>query len=505
MKLIEKEDKKIFLALATIVIIGSYLRFRNILLQSFWNDELYSIFVSQPSRTLKEIILFQTKDAHPPLYQMLLWINFKIFGYSELTARGFSAALGIAGIATSYFLFKKLFDKYTALLGTAVSSATVLLIWYSQETRSYSLLYFLTVLSSFLFLTFYEKQTTKNFFMYSLSATALAYTHYFGFLILLSHGLTTLYILLTDKKRGKAFFFKMLLAGLFVTILYIPWFPYLFKNRMISKTWIKPPKPSFFFTYVFRYWKSSLKIVLLVFVIGTTGAFISFFSNKRINKENRLALVFLIISLFCSYAIPYFFSIYKTPVLITRVTIIGVPFLIGLFCYPFFFWRKKEFLTVFSLGILLIMGTNIIKHKEIERYLQKEQAREMLFFLKENYCNKKFKAVFFSHYWEYLTSYSKMLNLNLKISFPYPNKFYKTFEKLKNNDRIIVIKFHNFNKNINKEIYSFIKKNCLLEREKEFKKIKAEIYVKSKVTTFKPKKKNKLKSDKLLYKKFGVL
>lgn len=231
-------DKSIYLFLFLVVVVAFYLRVKDILFQSFWYDELYSIFVSNPVHSLKEVIFWETKDVHPPLYQISLWFVFKIFGFSETVARSFSLFWGVLSIV---FLFlQKLFDRYCALLGSSIAATMPFLIWYSQETRSYSMLFAFTTISAYLFVTIFNGFNKMLFLFFVLSELCMVYTHYFGFLIVFGFEMVAFLLLLIDKKH-KTFFYQISFAHFLVIIFYLPWLKYFFFNRGFKTTWIKPP------------------------------------------------------------------------------------------------------------------------------------------------------------------------------------------------------------------------------------------------------------------------
>ena len=58
-------------------------------------------------------------------------------------------------------------------------------IYYAQEAKMYSLLWFLMILSFFYLLKIIKRNNTSSFWMYILSTTLCVYTMYIGFLFML--------------------------------------------------------------------------------------------------------------------------------------------------------------------------------------------------------------------------------------------------------------------------------------------------------------------------------
>lgn len=144
--------------------------------QSLWLDEATTALVAK--MPLSDIFSkFMPADFHPPFYYIFMkgWVS--VFGNSEISLRVPSV---IFGMVTVYFVFliaKKLFDKKTALIASALSATSGLLIYYSQEARMYAMA---AMLVSILFYLFLE----KKWLPFSVCLVLLATTDYTGLLVL---------------------------------------------------------------------------------------------------------------------------------------------------------------------------------------------------------------------------------------------------------------------------------------------------------------------------------
>ena len=177
-----KGDRRYILIAIVILLLGAFLRFHQIEIQSFWNDEGNSARLSE--RSISLIIEGTASDVHPPLYYLLLNIWRKFVGETEFGLRSFSAYLGIATIALTYALGRRLSGYSLAavpLWGAFLVSVSPALIYYSQEARMYELLAFLTVASTLLLLRYLQanKGYLKLASTYILFTLAGLYTHYF--------------------------------------------------------------------------------------------------------------------------------------------------------------------------------------------------------------------------------------------------------------------------------------------------------------------------------------
>jgi hypothetical protein len=104
---------------------------------------------------------------------------------SEFWIRGFSVIFSVLAVPLFYYLAKKLFDKQVAVLATLLLQFNFFYIFNAQNGRSYSLLLFLILASSLLFLKYVKSSTNKNKYFFSMITALAIYTHvYAGFLLI---------------------------------------------------------------------------------------------------------------------------------------------------------------------------------------------------------------------------------------------------------------------------------------------------------------------------------
>ena len=137
----------ILIGIIVTLIVALVLRFKGLTFQSHWLDELFSASVSNPSHTFFSMYDTTVSDVHPPLYQTLLWVWYHVFGFTEFAGRALSATIGTLGIYAIYLLGKEFFNKEVGLYAAIIATMNYFLIYYSQEVRSYSLLFLLSTMS----------------------------------------------------------------------------------------------------------------------------------------------------------------------------------------------------------------------------------------------------------------------------------------------------------------------------------------------------------------------
>ncbi len=134
------------LAVAALTVLGAVLRFYRIGHQGFWFDEGNTALLVHFSPG-KMLGLIPQTESTPPLYYCVAWVWARIFGYGEAALRSLSALAGVAMIPVVYAAGTKLVSRRAGLFAAALATCSPLLIWYSQEARSYQLLALLAAVS----------------------------------------------------------------------------------------------------------------------------------------------------------------------------------------------------------------------------------------------------------------------------------------------------------------------------------------------------------------------
>ena len=174
------------MAILAIVAAGAILRLHLLGRRDLWVDEALSVLLaSMPWHDFWNSLWdFQANMA---LYYLLLraWL---IFGDSESAVRGLSVLFGIASIPAAYFLSRRLFGRKASLAGAALMAVNAFQIRYSQEARSYGLVMFLAIISTYLFVRLLElPRRPANWATYVAVCAAGIYSHFFFYLVITAH------------------------------------------------------------------------------------------------------------------------------------------------------------------------------------------------------------------------------------------------------------------------------------------------------------------------------
>ena len=209
--------------------------------QSLWYDEAFSVYLARMDPG--EIAARTAADIQPPLYYFLLHGWIKLLGDEEAALRGLSVLFGILTVPLLYGVAWQLFRRQVAaLLAAFLVAISPLHIWYAQETRMYTLLVFLCLLSSYLLLLIAARvrrvaagQTPRGglsvdvllWLAFAVVSTAALYTHYFALFVLAFQAIYTFAIWWWQGFRPLRLGIGGLAAGAAVAVAYVPWLPHL--------------------------------------------------------------------------------------------------------------------------------------------------------------------------------------------------------------------------------------------------------------------------------------
>jgi hypothetical protein len=173
-------SERVFIAL--VMLLTAILGLFRINDKSFWFDETFTVFVTQQAGLMFNILW--NHEANMWFYYILMF-GWQKLSMSEFWIRSFSVIFSVLAILVFYLLGKKLFNSRVSAIATLLLPFNFLFIFNSQNGRSYSLVLFLTLLASILFLKFIEQSTSRNKYFFSIVSILAIYTHVFaGFLVI---------------------------------------------------------------------------------------------------------------------------------------------------------------------------------------------------------------------------------------------------------------------------------------------------------------------------------
>jgi mannosyltransferase len=179
-------------AVVALTVLGAVLRLYRLGHQGFWFDEGNTALLVHFSPG-KMLGLIPETESTPPLYYCVAWVWARVFGYGEVGLRSLSALAGVALIPVVYGAGFRLVSRRAALIVAALAAGNPLLIWYSQEARSYELLALLTSLSLLAFAFVRARPTAHSLAAWVVASAAALATHYYAALVVVPEALWLLY------------------------------------------------------------------------------------------------------------------------------------------------------------------------------------------------------------------------------------------------------------------------------------------------------------------------
>jgi hypothetical protein len=179
---------------AALTALGALLRFPTLGAQSFWLDEASTVrLVGFDLGGLLSAVAGE--EVTPPLYYLMAWAWAGPLGAGEVGLRSLSALLGTALVPVAYLVARELAARRTALLTCALVAVSPLLVWYSQEARSYALLALLGALSLLFFLRAAWSGRGTDLAGWALASALALATHYFALFLVAGEALWLLAVL----------------------------------------------------------------------------------------------------------------------------------------------------------------------------------------------------------------------------------------------------------------------------------------------------------------------
>ncbi len=214
------------LALAPILWLAMALRFHQLGLQSFWNDEGNAARLAE--RSVRLIIKGAAMDIHPPGYYLLLHLWQLGAGRTEFALRAFSALCSLLTVAVVAALGRHLGGKRTGAVAALLLALHPLALYYAQEARMYALLGLVAALT--LWTGTQCLRTQARWPLLAMGATVLLglYTHYaYLFALAAVDGAFLIHWLLRGR-RWSALRRWSWPQGI-ALLLFLPWLPHLRK------------------------------------------------------------------------------------------------------------------------------------------------------------------------------------------------------------------------------------------------------------------------------------
>ena len=417
-------NKKIYF-LIFIIFLSFFLRLYNINFEDLWFDEQASFLVADPKLThVETVLLSKNLDYGTSIFfNLILKSFFQLFGYDPDIGRILTISIGVFSIPALSYLTYQIKPNNGYILVAVLSSISWYLISYSQELRTYSLLFLLSILSIIFFFKFIEenkKPINLNLLLFIFISSLAAATHIFFFIILFSQFI----FLIINKYEIRNYFHVKLFSLILIPLIYLfIMFDYLILQLQLSGDdfWITQVKLEFFLNFFFsRFFGSKIMgfiyLIILIYLIITQRKVIFKFSSKYF-------LLFLI--LFFSYFLPLTYSLFKQPILTDRYIIFVL--------IPIFTIISSLILEIkinkVKIGLLIVLLLSTITNNYIEifqREVSKPEFKNTIKYIINSKTNSNI-YVLSEHeiHSKIVSNYTKAIILKENTIFNFLNEFKK--------------------------------------------------------------------------------
>jgi mannosyltransferase len=319
--------RKIVAAVLLIVILGFTLRVYHLGRESLWLDEAAGVRTAllSPAEIINEVSV----KYHPPLYFLLLhgWIG--IGGESEFSVRLLSALIGTFSIFLIYRVGRLIFNQVSGVLAALLLCLSQFHIFYSQETRMYSLVLLLTLASMYYFLKLIRgEDSLSDKVCYILFSVLLLYTHNVAIFIIAAQNLFIFSSVFFPRNRSGIDLKRWLLLQGVLVIFYGPWLIVLFKQLyQVSHSRWSVPRPGMpTLLHVFVCYGATRRLAL-IFALLLLSAAIDFHrpARPRFRRSDGGEIYLLLVWLMVPVLLPFIISQIFTPIYIHKVTIGALP------------------------------------------------------------------------------------------------------------------------------------------------------------------------------------
>ncbi len=414
-----------------IFLFGVLLRVYNLNFEDYWFDEQAGFWVADPSISFSET-LERSKELDRGthlVFNLILKTFFYILGYDPSIGRILPLIFGVLSIPALSYLSFQINNNKSFLLTAIISSINFYLISYSQETRLYSLVFFVSILNIIFFFKIYDlKDLNKSKFLFSILYILFTVLgtclHIFFFIIIFSQ---IIFLLVNYIFKKRTILFEIFIIFISICIYLFFMFDSLLLQMGIKEFWIQQVSLEFFYNFFFSRFFGSKIMGLIYFIILL---YLIYSNRVSIFKYNSKFLL-LIFILFFSYFIPLVYSIFQKPILIDRYIIfILVPIIIlisNLLINESN--NKKRYIILF----IILSSTITNNYIEIfEREISKPEFRKSLIYI-SNFEDKSVIIKASDELTEKLTiNYVK----NIKISKDNNINFLKSSDDLSNLDKL---------------------------------------------------------------------
>ena len=374
-------------ALALIAAVAAALRFSGLGAESLWSDELATAYNIQYGLFTAEFWSELRDDVHPPGYFALLRLWTLVAGSGEVALRALSALAGVGLCVALFALARRYLGSAVGLLAALLGALSPLLVQYSHEARSYSLLCLCTTWVAHAWCSLVEPDRPERGSALTaaragLAAAAAAYVHYSGLIVACVIALiVAAYAVIAARDALR----RVVEAGAVAAVLYAPWMPSLFADlQKGGLTFLRPPDAIDALGYPLQVLPSQVFIAIAALaVLGPLATRLATAPSPDDGRTTRtkvepVFVAFLAAWLVLTLALFYFKSRISTPIFNVRNLIVVAPPILILAAWAALRgFRASRAATILSAAVIAgICGHHVLFDSSSYGHRSREDFRE---------------------------------------------------------------------------------------------------------------------------------
>ncbi len=206
--------------------------------QSIWVDEMLTLSVSipDPGLTIWDYLKY---NIHGPLHSFTVYL-FHFVSVNDAWLRIPSVAAGVLAVVFFYRWVQLWLGEKIARVASVLLVIHPLHIYYSQEIRNYSFLFFFAMFSSYVFHRLLEKETKRDFVLYVVGISCAALSNFTAAFLFAVHSIIYVFRMRNGKIGGRIL--KWAVVGVLVLVLLSPWIYRIYTFIDVTKL-VTPVKP----------------------------------------------------------------------------------------------------------------------------------------------------------------------------------------------------------------------------------------------------------------------
>ena len=197
--------------------------------RGLWLDEAISVAQARmPFGAMLQDIA--TTDVHPPLHHMVLWVWMRVFGDGEFSVRLPFVLIGAALVPLLFVVGRDLYSRRAGAAAACLGAVAPLAVWYSQETRMYSLYMLFSLVAVWGQVRTMRRGRVPDWALLVVGTAGLLWTHWFALLqVAVMQAILLVHVVRRRRRRedSRALTWRWLLAVGAIVLLLAPLVPVL--------------------------------------------------------------------------------------------------------------------------------------------------------------------------------------------------------------------------------------------------------------------------------------